>query len=161
MSDISREQALAHFGVKGMRWGVRNETTRSSTEPKNKMSTKKKVAIGVGVVAVGTAVTLAVLGKHGKLPIKEVSNLIPSRSPSPELWNQATRHADTGAKKVKRLSDSGAMEVKFKKILAEFDADIAKAHKAETDWMRKADPLYNPRTDPYIPAYELQRLRTG
>lgn len=25
MTDISREQTLAHFGVKGMRWGVRND----------------------------------------------------------------------------------------------------------------------------------------
>lgn len=24
MTDISREQALAHFGVKGMRWGIRH-----------------------------------------------------------------------------------------------------------------------------------------
>ncbi len=25
MTNISREQALAHFGVKGMRWGIRND----------------------------------------------------------------------------------------------------------------------------------------
>lgn len=25
MTQLTREQALAHFGVKGMRWGVRNE----------------------------------------------------------------------------------------------------------------------------------------
>ena len=30
MTDISREQALAHFGVKGMRWGVRNDTNSKS-----------------------------------------------------------------------------------------------------------------------------------
>ncbi len=25
MTQLTREQALAHFGVKGMRWGIRNE----------------------------------------------------------------------------------------------------------------------------------------
>lgn len=55
---------LQHYGVKGMKWGVRKQkentkskTTKSNkssddTENKKKMSTAKKVAIGVGATAV-------------------------------------------------------------------------------------------------------------
>lgn len=39
MKDISREDALAHFGVRGMRWGVRNAlpSDSSSASKKNKL----------------------------------------------------------------------------------------------------------------------------
>lgn len=43
---------LAHYGVKGMRWGVRNDDEPSGNKKaKNKWSTKKKVAVGAAVVA--------------------------------------------------------------------------------------------------------------
>ena len=157
MTDISREQALAHFGVKGMRWGVRNETTRASTEPKQRMSTKKKVAISAGVIAIGSAITLAILAKNGNLPIKDISTRFPSRKRS--MPRPVIRPTDRGSQAAKRLSESGALDVKIKKLLADFDADIADAHKVETEWMRKNVPSYNPRTDPYIPKSELERLR--
>ena len=69
MSDISIDDYLAHFGVKGMRWGVRKnrnsvQTTKSS-QTKPKMSRNKKVAIaasvGIGAAAVGLA-----LKRHNK-----------------------------------------------------------------------------------------------
>lgn len=31
MSEVTREQALAHFGVKGMKWGVRNAARNVAT----------------------------------------------------------------------------------------------------------------------------------
>ena len=66
----SPAEVLEHFGTKGMHWGVRKQTTLSSTT-KTPMSTKKKVAIGVGVaiVAVGAAATAYYLHKNGKLPL--------------------------------------------------------------------------------------------
>lgn len=160
MTYISREEALAHFGVKGMRWGVRNETSSVSKEPKKRLSTKKKVAIGVGVLAVGTAVTLAVLGKHGNLPIKSIPTYVTSNNQSPTV-KLGRKTVDRGAKAVKDLSDKGLMDLKFKQLVAEFDADIAKAHEEETRWMLKNVPGFNPRDNPYLPEYELQRLRTG
>ena len=39
MSKISRDQALAHFGVKGMRWGVRNEEELKGRKKSSKQST--------------------------------------------------------------------------------------------------------------------------
>ena len=160
MTNISRDQALAHFGVKGMRWGVRNETSSVSREPKKGISTKKKVAIGVGVLAVGTAVSLAVLGKHGNLPIKDISKSV-SLKKSSSAVKVSRQTVDRGSKAVKDLSDKGLIELKFKQIVAEFDADIAKAHEEETRWMLKNVPSFNPRDNPYLPEYELQRLRGG
>lgn len=42
MTDISREEALTHFGVKGMRWGVRNQTLPSTISTNT--STKKPIS---------------------------------------------------------------------------------------------------------------------
>ncbi len=42
MSKISRDQALAHFGVKGMRWGVRNEEELKGRKKSSKQSTYDK-----------------------------------------------------------------------------------------------------------------------
>jgi hypothetical protein len=58
---------LAHYGVKGMRWGRRKSgVDTSSSEPKPKMSREKKIAIAVGVgatVAVGAAIALSLMDK--------------------------------------------------------------------------------------------------
>lgn len=48
----SPEEALAHYGVKGMKWGVRNEEDEagdSSAPKKQGLSRNQKVAIGVGL----------------------------------------------------------------------------------------------------------------
>ena len=66
------DETLVHFGVKGMKWGVRKE--RTSAEKK---ALAKKVAIGTGVllVAAGAAAVTYQLNKNGKLPMKDVSAL--------------------------------------------------------------------------------------
>jgi hypothetical protein len=73
-------EELIHFGVRGMKWGVRRSESSGSTgstgsAPKQGMSTKKKVAIGVGIgVAVvgGAAAAGYVLGGRGKLRISDI-----------------------------------------------------------------------------------------
>jgi hypothetical protein len=66
-------QELVHHGIRGMKWGVRKSSSTSgqTSTSKKPMSTKKKVAIGVGVatVAVGVAATTYYLHKNGKLPL--------------------------------------------------------------------------------------------
>jgi hypothetical protein len=72
---------LAHYGVKGMRWGVRRPST--SAEPAGNDSANaaarkarvKKVAISAGVLAVaaGGAYVTYKLAKDGKLPIKSLN----------------------------------------------------------------------------------------
>lgn len=74
MYAIETEEFLAHYGVKGMKWGVRRDRGRSdsssrsqsgSEKPKRKID-KKKVAIAAGVIGGAAALTVAtvVLKKH-------------------------------------------------------------------------------------------------
>ena len=49
---MNNSNELYHYGVKGMKWGVRHDPERSSNGRSHKgMSTAKKVAIGIGVAA--------------------------------------------------------------------------------------------------------------
>lgn len=52
---MSTEDFLEHYGVRGMKWGVRKKTDNTSSENSKKNSTLKKAAViaGVGVVGVG------------------------------------------------------------------------------------------------------------
>ena len=43
IKDISREDALSHFGLKGMRWGVRNEPGTGGRQ-----SSKKNIKTTLG-----------------------------------------------------------------------------------------------------------------
>lgn len=73
MQDLANrgEAAIAHFGVKGMRWGVRNATRVSSTKtlddpqkPTVKRVNKKWVARGKNVaheILDGAAIVMATL----------------------------------------------------------------------------------------------------
>ena len=61
---------LYHHGVEGMKWGVRRQNqTTASTRSSKRMSTAKKVAIGVGVAAAVAGVSYLALTKTdtGKL----------------------------------------------------------------------------------------------
>lgn len=212
MNDISREAALAHFGVKGMRWGVRKQPTTTPSTTKPRMSNKKKAVIA-GALLTGAAITIAVLDRSGKIPISPLTPLldkIDSKAedtlwnlniPTPrmrreqDLWNEATvdlhlrkpgrplfrdmstkdpsrsrdgrpwsemineyrQTTSRGKQAVENLSDYD----KAKKLMADFDADIRKAHQELTERARRSDPTYSPHTDPYTPPYEIQRLRGG
>lgn len=70
----SPEEMLEHFGIKGMKWGVRKQTVSGNTT-KTPMSKKKKIVIGVSVatVAVGVGATAYYLHKNGKLPLAKTA----------------------------------------------------------------------------------------
>lgn len=66
---------LVHFGIKGMKWGVRKERTPAEqVKYAHRKQVAKKVAIGVSVAAlvVGTAYVGYRLKKSGKLPISSL-----------------------------------------------------------------------------------------
>lgn len=75
-SSLSRGDCLYHHGVKGMKWGVR-KSKKSNTKTKKGLSTKQKIAIGVGaaaVIAVGAYFTKNYLAKYGNTVIKSGSD---------------------------------------------------------------------------------------
>ena len=67
-------EALAHFGVKGMRWGIRKDRSASSAPNSSKAATVKKVAGGIGAVAMigGAAFVAHKLSQGGSLPISSL-----------------------------------------------------------------------------------------
>jgi hypothetical protein len=87
------EELLMHFGIRGMKWGVRKQKPSGGSSSKKGMSTKKKVAIAAGGLAVvaGVAATAYLLKTRGgvKVPkigptVNRVTNLPPvPKVPSP------------------------------------------------------------------------------
>ena len=64
--------SLVHFGVKGMKWGVRRDTSTSGTAQPKRMSKGKKIAIGVGASAAilaGTYATSRILKNRSEVPL--------------------------------------------------------------------------------------------
>lgn len=67
---------LEHFGVKGMRWGVRKaeESSPISESTKTPMSKKKKAAIVLGSAAVATAIAVGAIyaKRHMNVSVKDI-----------------------------------------------------------------------------------------
>lgn len=80
--DMTPEEALSHYGIKGMRWGQRKTAdisadTTAPAQTKVPMSNKKKVAIGLGVLvaAAGAGYAVHSLTKGGGLSVGSLKNL--------------------------------------------------------------------------------------
>lgn len=69
MSDNPEDYELVHYGVKGMKWGVRKDR-----EVGSKRALAKKVAIGTGALvgAVGLALTTQYLRDHGDTKVDSI-----------------------------------------------------------------------------------------
>lgn len=84
MTDISREEALAHFGVKGMKWGVRKAATAMKpqniatrkTEKRIKAHTKALTGKGItGKLALADKYTWGGNGRFEGYHNKKISQL--------------------------------------------------------------------------------------
>ena len=71
MSEITRDEALEHFGIKGMHWGVSKAVRNEGDSPHGLSSNQKKaVAIGAGAaVLAGLAATGYILNRNGNVPM--------------------------------------------------------------------------------------------
>lgn len=56
---------LNHYGVKGMKWGIRKEKDSANKTSKFKLTSKQKKALAIGAAAVGIGVSAYVLKRYG------------------------------------------------------------------------------------------------
>ncbi len=104
--------ALAHYGKKGMKWGVRNDrktkvTTKSVKNEELDKSAKraqaKKVAIGVGVLtaAAGGAFVVHKLNQSGHIPLNTIKQTAKEASVVKKILEEPTQilHASRGKNK--------------------------------------------------------------
>lgn len=143
---LTYEDYLAHYGVKGMKWGVsRNRTDKSSSSKKassdltpeeqaSRKARRKKIAIGVGAaVGVAAVVGVSAMGakkiQSGKAAASVVSELTKKVS-----VEDAVRKMQAGEKQKVRDAQS--------KMAADMQARLdasAKAH-AKTDRILRQNP---------------------
>lgn len=93
------EALLAHYGVRGMKWGVRKSRESSDSvekqrwTPEEKKAMVKKVAIGAGVLAValGTAYLASNSGKFSNVRIDDIK---PPTAPVKKLVEKTGEQTD-------------------------------------------------------------------
>lgn len=105
MSEMTYEETLAHFGVRGMKWGVRKGTASSGESTKSGMSKKKKVAIGAGAILAiaGAAAAVHILGQRGSTSLPSVKSFNSSHDMSKSM--DAMLRQNVWKAQVKSLSD--------------------------------------------------------
>ena len=109
MNKFKMSNYLIHYGVKGMKWGVRKERSSSAGGDKKKkgLSTGQKVAIGVAAVAV----TGAVLYKTGSFDRmasagKRVANRHRAKKLGLELVQNPEKSSSNFDKAMSRMNDA-------------------------------------------------------
>ena len=82
MSDISADSFLEHYGVKGMKWGVRKKSTTSNKPKGSKKKFVRNVALGTLAGAAAGVVIGNALKKAGTSPSRDVLSGLPAFSAS-------------------------------------------------------------------------------
>jgi len=144
------EDFLEHFGKMGMKWGVRKSesgTSNVSSEPKQGMSKKKKIAIGVGgaFLVAGIAATSYMMSTNGKGTTPIVTIMPAQRRtvpPAPPHINKT---------KIVNGFNKSIWDTQVK----DFDRMIAESHSEQTIYMRKtmreAGGQYVVQDNPFTP----------
>lgn len=146
IKDISREDALAHFGVKGMRWGVRNEPGTGGRQ-----SSTKKIQTTLGGEQMSRMDVLLSKGR-GELVVSKLVSEVPSllasgASPvvSAAVWaasKTAVNSLDSGDARV--LVNRGNRYLHNKQLSYKKDPRLAKKNMSEDDIMKKVVSGINP-----------------
>lgn len=132
---------ILHYGVKGMRWGVRKE--QGSSEGSSRRDKVKRVAAGAAVVAGVSAV--AYLAATGKMNVSASSV-----KPSPKA-----------VKAVSSISESDRNT--WNSTVKSFEKLISDAHEEQFQYMRRAmndggGPHYNPLDNPFTPQARAKQI---
>lgn len=129
MSEMTFDETLEHFGVKGMKWGVRNDTSGGTSGEKPGWSTKKKVAVGAGAAAtviVGAIVAKKVLGSSGAAKV-DLSTPFKFKDAGGNWSTWAPRPGDS----IHRPNGSPISNSAWKTSVNKLHADIREATKAQ------------------------------
>lgn len=180
--DEAVDAFLAHYGVKGMKWGVRKERDGSSGSGTHKVFNKKNAAIAGGVLAIGGAITVGVLAKNGQIPMNAIQSNPQVKAAAmagakflansaKSAKKSAPAAASTARKAASKSSASAAaaqarrasQQIEWNARVKDLDNLIASAHAEQTLAMRKAmaayGGTYNPRDNQFTP--EFKRLQIG
>jgi hypothetical protein len=181
MSEMTREEALAHFGVKGMKWGQRKQRSSSkrsagqrladskfgrlskanvdryhSQKRAGKMTDAKKALLGASAI-VGALAVATVVANSGMVPRNSVRLAVSTplgRKPATKL----SPGIQEGIRKAVKEGQRVTATENFKREMNVMLKDIADAHAEQTRWMKANVPNYNPRENPFLPPSELLRL---
>jgi hypothetical protein len=176
-TELEVDDFLAHYGVKGMRWG---SPRQGLTEGQ-----KKALKVGAGVAAItGAAIVTGILAKNGKLPVAQLSRGVQAASnaraaarlaTSPHVYRAGAAKARSAANTAsdaregaKIARDMGMDEAKklFAKVdmdmtVKDFEEMIAQAHRDETKYMKRessrAGQGYDPLQNEYTPESRARR----
>lgn len=163
VAEAEVEDFLAHYGVKGMRWGVRNASDSGGTATTRKglsEGQKKALKVGAGVAAItGAAIVTGILAKNGKLPVAQLSRGVQAAgkaraaarlATSPNVYRAGAAKARSAANSASDARDGAkiARDMGMKEAKALFDKtdwemsvkqlqdEIAQAHRDETKYMK-------------------------
>ena len=103
--NYKEEMYLRHFGVKGMKWGVRKkEETSGSNSKKKGLTPKQKTAIKVGIAVAATG--LAAYGGYKLYKSGKLDGLINSAKSSfdPETGFKKIKGTDIGIDKINKIN---------------------------------------------------------
>lgn len=167
---------LAHYGIKGMKWGVRrpNDAEGGSSRRHLSEGQKKALKIGAGLaVTAGAALTVSMMIKSGRIPVTSINpaklaaRSLEGAKNSPFTYyagKARSASAQAGQASGGARYAKGVLNEEFSKL---FDDDtwntsvkalteqIAEAHRSETKYMKtnsaRSGMGYDPKLNRYTP----------
>ena len=74
------EDVIEHFGVKGMKWGVRNNASSGSNGPKKDNSARNKKIAGAVLIGTGVVIAGVILKRNSNIKLSQMKSLSKSSS---------------------------------------------------------------------------------
>lgn len=114
------DNELRHFGVLGMKWGVRKKTDSKENKSRNM---GKKIAIGLGITAVSAASAYVAYNKVQKIKSLKISKL---KKQNDRIYKRAGEFLAAYDKQKGPISNTSLGYI-YGKAFVEGDTDLLKA----------------------------------